>query len=340
MTNAEPAAHPARARMKKTLGITAATAVIGVAVAIPLILGALLGYPQVGGAMILPVIAGLVPAMMVGLRTGLIAAAMIGIAAGLSALVDTDPILSALLMATVALATGISCRWGISKNLVMVPIAVGFFICLPSTVTDDTASNALLLAVIAFASTAWGGAVGWVIARKIHTPDHDKETWQRTWAYAVTLGLLTGVAAYISVSGQWGQAGAWFILTLVIIFQPYLKDSWQRTWQRAAGTLLGLGVAYLLHVLIPWNGVLTIVGMVLMVVAMNVLMRKTIPYWVYTSILTPAIILLVTTPTTFEKMETARLIATLSGAALALIAEAALVPLYRSDARRRGQTGH
>ena len=105
-----------------------------------------------------------------------------------------------------------------------------------------------------------------------------------------------------------------------------------------AGTLLGLGIAYLLHLLIPWNGVLSILGMVLMVVAMNVLMRKTIPYWVYTSILTPAIILLVTTPTTFDKMETARLIATLSGAALALIAEAALVPLYRSDARRHGQS--
>lgn len=340
MTNADSAAHPARGRMKKTLGITAATAVIGVAVALPLILGALLGYPQVGGAMILPVIAGLVPAMLVGLRTGLIAAAMIGLAAGLAALVHTDAILSAILMAAVALATGISCRWGISKNMVLVPIAAGFFICLPTAVTGDTASNALLLTVIAFASTAWGCAVGWVIARKIHTPDHDKETWQRTWAYAVTLALLTGVAAYISVSGKWGQAGAWFILTLAIVFQPYLKDSWQRTWQRAAGTLLGLGVAYLLHVLIPWNGLLTILGMVLMVVAMNVLMRKTIPYWVYTSVLTPAIILLVTTPATFERTEMARLVATLSGAALALVAEAALVPLYRSDARRREQSHH
>ena len=338
MTNAEPAAHPARGRMKKTLGITAATAVIGGAVALPLLIGALLGYPQVGGAMILPVIAGLVPTMMVGLRTGLIAAAMIGIAGGLSAILHTDAILSALLMASVALATGISCRWGISKNLVLVPIAAGFFICLPPTVTGDTAGNALLLAVIAFASTAWGCAVGWVIARKFHTPDHDEETWRRTWVYAVTLALLTGIAAYISVSGKWGQAGAWFILTLVIVFQPYLKDSWQRTWQRAAGTLLGLGAAYLLHLLIPWNGVLTVLGMVLMVVAMNVLMRKTIPYWVYTTILTPAIMLLVTTPSTFEKLEVARLVATLWGAGLAVIAEAILLPMYRRGAEAHGQS--
>ncbi|MFM9134709.1 MAG: FUSC family protein [bacterium] len=324
--------------LKKALSLSAATAVIGGATLVPVVIAALAGYPQVGTAMILPVVAGLIPSLLVGVRTGLVAAAGLAVASGVAALVHADAVLSALLMAAVALIFGLSCHWGVSKNLLLVPISVGFFICLPPSVTGNIAGNAAALALVTFLSAAWGCAVGWVIARKVHTPDHTDETWARTWSYAITVALLTGIAAYISVSGRWGQAGAWFILTLLIVFQPYLADSWRRTWQRAAGTLLGLAFAYVLHLVIPWQQVLSILGLVLMVVAMNVLMRKTVPYWIYTSILTPAIILLVTTPSTFTRTEVARLIATLSGAALAVIAEAVLLPLYRRDARRHGKS--
>lgn len=75
-----------------------------------------------------------------------------------------------------------------------------------------------------------------------------------------------------------------------------------------------------------------------MLAATYLLMNPANPYWLYASLITPAIVLLTATTTDFESTAAARLFATLAGVGLAVLAEALLTPLYRSSAHKHGQT--
>ena len=78
--------------------------------------------------------------------------------------------------------------------------------------------------------------------------------------------------------------------------------------------------------------------MIFMLVATYLLMNPAYPYWLFASLLTPAIVLLTSSPTNFDSTAAARLFATLAGVGLAVLAEALLAPLYRSAAPKHGHT--
>lgn len=324
-------------KTRKIAGIGLVMLIITVAVIVPPAVAVALDAGALAGSLILPVIAALIPAMLVSWRAALFATAVLVVGVTLADIANGHALLEALIMAATSLVIGLGCRWGVSKNLIMVPIAVGFIVCLDPKASEDLAVNARMLLLATLFAALWGLAVGWLLSHKVPQPPHKPETWQRTWPYAITLAVLTGIAAYISVSVSWGHAGAWFILTVVIVFQPYLSDAFSRTWQRAAGTILGVAITYAVHLLIPWSWLTLVIGEVLMLVAMFVMLNPKYPYWLYTTLFTPAILLLLTTTAgNFEQTTFARLIATLAGACLALIAVALLAPLYRAKAKALG----
>jgi uncharacterized membrane protein YccC len=239
-------------------------------------------------------------------------------------------------MAATALLVGLACRWGRSKNLVLVPITVGFVVCVPPTTTTDLPIQPLLLGAASLAAALWGAAVGSFLGKKMPKAPPQLEIWPRVWAYAIVLAILTGIAAGISVATDWGHAGGWFILTVVLVFQPYLQDSFRRTGQRAVGTVIGVIGAYVIHLLLPWSTVEIIVGAALMVIAVIVAMNPKYPYWFFTALLTPAIVLLAGSSSDFTEVATSRLLATLAGAALSLAAALLLAPIYRAGAKKHG----
>lgn len=314
-------------------------ALLGVAILVPSAVAHFIGHSAAAGALVLPVIAGLVPSILADMRTALLASVGVSLASGLAAATTGNAVAGAAIMVLTALLVGMACRWGRSKVLIFVIITVGFVICLTPAFATAAPRNALILAGATLASSLWGVALGRVVRLRVPThPTPALEAWERTWAYAITIALLTGLAAFVSVTVNWGQAGAWFIVTVAVIFQPYLQDSFKRTWQRTAGTLIGLLIAGAIHELIPWQTLLVIIGMVLMLAATYLLMNPANPYWLYASLITPAIVLLTATTTDFESTAAARLFATLAGVGLAVLAEALLTPLYRSSAHKHGHT--
>ncbi len=316
-------------------------AIVPIAMLVPPIIASLLGYSSIAGALILPVLAGLLPAQMAGLRSGLFAAVGVAVASGTAATVTGNALLSALVMGVTSLLTGLACRWGRSKNLIIVIITVGFVVCAPPAfVTDNRFVDGLVLGAVTLAASLWGVLVGWFNGKGAPQPTHDHETWARTWSYAIVLAILTAIAAYISIAIDWKHAGAWFILTIAVVFQPYLKDSLQRTWQRAAGTVLGVVAAYLIHLTIPWSAALTIVGFALIMLSLFVMTNPRYPYWAFVALLTPGIVLLASTADTFGQTNFARLIATLAGAGLAFLAELLLAPLYKASAKKHNLERH
>ena len=237
-------------------------------------------------------------------------------------------------MAGVALIIGLGCHWGRSKNLMIVPITVGFVICLPPSATSDRATDALLLGAATLAAALWGTLAGSLLGRASHKPPHKPEVWARTWSYAIVLAILTGVAAGISVGIAWGHAGAWFIMTVVLVFQPYLQDAFQRTWQRGAGTVIGVLLAFLIHLVVPWSTAELILGEVFLIGSILVISTGKYPYWFFTSLITPAMVLLAGSSGNFVATDGARLLATFAGVGLAFVAELLLAPLYRAGAKK------
>lgn len=322
--------------MRKSVGVGLVMAATTVAMAVPPVVAHAAGYSSIAGALVLPVMAGLLPALLAGIRTALFAAVVVSIGSAAAAMTTGDPLLAAVVMGGTALVTGLACRWGRSKLLVVVPITVGFALAVTPTATSDNVTNGIILGFASVASALWGMATGWAIGRKTPTIAPQLETWKRTWAYAIALAILTGVAAGIAVASQSGHTGGWFILTVVLVFQPYLQDSLQRTWQRAGGTVVGVVSAFVIHAIVPWATVELVIGLVLLVISIPVIMDPKYPYWVFTSILTPGIILMAGSSGNFEATAIARLVATFAGAGLALLAVLLLTPLYSSAAKKHG----
>jgi hypothetical protein len=324
--------------VKKSTGIGVILVAMTVAMAVPPIIANALGQSALAGALILPVMASLLPGLLANVRTAVFAAGGLAIGSAVAASVAGDPLLAGLVMATTALLAGLGCRWGHSKSLILVPITVGFIVCVPPTTTADLPVPPLLLGAASFAAALWGTAVGSLLRRTMPKAPPQTEIWPRVWAYAIVLAILTGIAASISVATDWGHAGGWFILTVVLVFQPYLQDSFRRTGQRAVGTVIGVISAYVIHLLLPWATVEIIVGALLMVVAVIVAMNPKYPYWFFTALLTPAIVLLAGSSSDFTEVATSRLLATLAGSALALAAALLLAPVYRAGAKKHGST--
>jgi hypothetical protein len=322
--------------VKKSTGIGVTLVAMTVAMAVPPIIANALGQSALAGALILPVMASLLPALLADVRTALFAAGGLAVGSTAAATVAGDPLLAALVMAATALLVGLACRWGRSKNLILVPITVGFVVCVPPATAADLPVQPLLLGAASLAAALWGTAVGSFLGKRMPKTPPQPEIWPRVWAYAIVLAILTGIAAGISVATDWGHAGGWFILTVVLVFQPYLQDSFRRTGQRAVGTVIGVIGAYVVHLLLPWSTVEIVVGAVLMVTAVIVAMNPKYPYWFFTALLTPAIVLLAGSSSDFTEVATSRLLATLAGAALSLAAALLLAPIYRSGAKKHG----
>lgn len=322
------------ATIRKALTIAATV----VAVAIPPIVAASVGQTKLAGSLVLPVMATLLPALLAGPRTALFATAVITVGSAGATLTSGDPISGGVVMGLTALVAALGCRWGHSKILVLVPMTVGFLVCVTPSVSSDRGTNALLMGGATLAAALWGTAVGTFLHRNAPQAPATIESWQRTWAYAIVLAILTGIAAGISVAIDWAHAGGWFILTVVLVFQPYLQDSFQRTWQRAGGTVLGVVAAYVIHIVLPWPWVQVLIGAALMVASIMVISEQKYPYWFFTTLLTPAIVLLAGSSTNFTDVAVARLIATFAGAALAFAAAALLAPLYSASAKKHGLT--
>lgn len=325
--------------MERFLRTAVVMILVFIALLVPTAIAHATGHTAAAGALVLPVAAGLLPALMADVRTAVLAALGVSVASGAAAATSGNAIAGALIMAATALLTGLACRWGRSKTLIVVPITVGFVICQTPAFVSEGRANALILAVATLGSALWGLVIGRVVHHFLtKLPAPTMEPWERTWAYAITLAVLTGIAAFISVRVDWGHAGAWFILTVVVVFQPYLQDSFKRTWQRTAGTLLGLVIASAIHSMVPWQPVIVILGMLLMLVATYLLLNPANPYWLFAALLTPAIVLLVAPPDNFSSTWQARLFATLAGVGLSFVAAMLLAPIYSRAAKKHGVT--
>lgn len=323
-------------RARLTLGLVALT----VGLLVPSAIAMAGGRTDIASAIFLPVMAGMLPMALAGPRAALLAIPVLTVASALAVIARGEALGAALTMGATALVIGLTCRYGASKALVMVPVTVGFVVCVPPSLDADITINTGLVALVTAIGALWGAGVGWVVTRKSKRPELKPETWQRAWAYAITLAVLTSGAAGISVATNWGHTGGWFVLTVVVVFQPYLRDAFDKTLQRAGGTVVGIAAALLINLVVTNATITAVIGTVLFPIAIIVLIKPKYAYWMYAAVLTLAIVLLEGSSGSVVSTAFERLAATFAGAALSLAAVALLTPVYRVRAEKAGADKH
>ena len=125
-----------------------------------------------------------------------------------------------------------------------------------------------------------------------------------------------------------GDTGGWLIVTILVIVQPSLGAGFKKAAHRTAGTVLGFVIAILIGALLPSGVLLYVVGTGFLMVAF-IFMLQGRPYWLYATVLTPAIVLLESAGSTVDEVAEQRLGATLVAVAGTMLVMLALSPFAK-----------
>jgi len=272
-----------------------------------------------------------------GLRIGALAALAVGAASGIAVAGSAVIAVGVLVMVATALGLGVSARWHWNRAFIALPITVAF------VVAEDPTQDPLASGITFGAAMAGYGLLVAVISSPLRphkhadqgTPAPAPASWSRTWGYAAVLATTTAATSAIALGLDWGHTGGWLMMTPFIVIQPYVQDGWRKALSRTLGTVSGFLIAYALAELLGAGNLVTVIGVAFGVLAATAMVERW-PYAVYATFLTPAIVILESSGRPIQTTADNRLVATISGVALALLAMAIATPLYRLQARKHG----
>ena len=300
---------------------------------LPVIVLAALGQPGSAGIWTLGTLETLIMLLGVSARLTLPTIAAFGVATTLAVLSAGSPLWSLCVMGGVAGACGLSARYGWWGSASALPIALAFVTTNPPHPLPNAATvpNALTAGIVMALAAAWAALFASKLRGRIHFPSADPASQRRTIAFAVLVAVLIGAAAWVVARYDLGHGGAWMMMTILLVLQPYGARTLQRSLHRALGTILGFAIAFAIGFVIhpPWA--LFVLGLACMGVALS-LLSGTNPYWKIVTWITPAVVLLEGYSGSVIETDRIRLTYTLVGAAVAL---AALVVLAGADKLRR-----
>jgi hypothetical protein len=267
-----------------------------------------------------------------GWRTGLVISLPFALLAGLTQWAAADPVWAASILAFAAFLRGYAARAGMHDALIMTVIALGFIVASPLQpdvslgIPVDAALKApMYVACVALVAALWATAVMFMLRRRLPLHQHTGLDPRRVMAFSLVLALLVGVATWAVVALDLGHTGGWIILTIVVVFQPSLGAGFTKAAHRAAGTILGFLIAILVGLFVHSTPLVYLVGAAFLMAAFLFMLQGR-PYWLYATVLTPAIVLLESGGSTVGEVAQERLEATLIGVAVTLVVMLALAP--------------
>lgn len=322
---------------KATKAIVGGVIILVLATLLPGLVMSAIGWSAATGVAILGVMSSFIASVMSSWRVGLGLALPLAIASALAASVTHNPWLAALVMLVVAGSRGLLAMRGLHVALTTAVIAVGFVVAQPPA-SATSLPDSLFVGIVMLAFALYGAGIVALLSRRLPSLKPTPAlVAPRAELFAVTSGILMAVATWFVIRLDLGHTGAWMLLTIVVVLQPYVQDGFHKALQRAGGTILGFAGAMIVGYLIHWTPLLYMLGMVAMGAALIMMMTKR-PYWVYAAYLTAAIVLLEGASTSIEDTAEQRLAATLVGAAAALAVTLALQPWAKRVATKRGLT--
>lgn len=273
-----------------------------------------------------------------GWQTGLMIAVPFSIATALAVWAAPYPIAAALVLAVAAFLRGYGAKVGLHNALLTTVIALGFLVADPPKFESSLPSS-LLAGIVMIVTTLWVTFIVFLAKKWVQPPKLAAIEPARVLWFSSILAIMVGVATWFVVDLNLGHGGGWIILTIVVVYQPYLGDSFKKAGARAVGTVLGFVIAIIAGTVVTNEPMLYLIGTICMVVSLVVLMAAK-PYWLFATFLTPAIVLYESAGSTVTKVALERLDATLVGVAVTLVVMLILLPITRHFQRRSGASQH
>ncbi len=272
-----------------------------------------------------------------GLRIGALVSLTLGIASAIAVAGSAHIVVGVVVMASAAAGLGISARWHWNKALVTVPITLAF------VVAENPSQDPLSTGATFGAAMAAYGLLISLVTSLLRPSDRDHtstsapelSSWSRTWGYAAVLVVTTIASSVIALTLGWGHTGGWLMMTPLIVIQPYVQDGWRKSLNRVVGTVGGFLIAYVAADLLGSSAAVTVLGVIFGVLAVTAMIQKW-NYAIYALFLTPAIVILESIGRPVQTTADNRLVATVVGAALALIAMSLATPIYQREAVKDG----
>ena len=272
---------------------------------------------------------GMLPALMglfTGRRLAFAASIITPLGMGLALLLREEPLIGALYMAAIGVATGLSAMRGwhlmgaFAGPLIAYALIGDLHVAFPAEVVSahSSVTAALTAMGIVFAGGIWTTVFGSFVIRGMGVKAPHTIPGHTAGYFAAALGILIGLTAWACM--RWLDASSWWIiLTFFVVVQPYYKDSTRRVVERVIGTLAGalfaVVVVYALH---DFPTVITVLALLLTLGAAYANLK--LPYWVFAALLTPAVVLQ-TTGSTHDLLVSIgeRALYTVIGAAAAIL---------------------
>jgi hypothetical protein len=257
--------------------------------------------------------------LTVGLLTALIPVAIVS---------GAVPVAGAALMAIMCFGVGLSAARGLNRGTLLIPMYLAFFIIAPPPwsghMVDRTTTSYLLWNML-----FWGGGGLWAMLvfppllrkMKMKMPPRPKP-WARadTLVYTITITVLC-TASTLGVLIWWpGSNGAWLVVTVLAVTQLGGDATVKRTLQRVPGTIVGVVIAAIVASVSGSEAVLLGLGLVLGVILVVIALGPH-SYFLWSVFVTPTVVLFTATSIAdVHKTDAQRLVFTLIGCALILLA--------------------
>ena len=244
---------------------------------------------------------GMLPALMgifANRRVAFAAAVLTPVIIGISLLLrDLPPVVGAGYMLLLGVVTGLSARRGwhvmlsFAAPLAALALIGNMHVALPSGRVDaDSSAEAILMTMaILLAGGLWTATLGPFVIQKMKVSPPTAVSKRTSWYFAASMGGLVAVTSFVALT--WLPPNSWWIvLTMYVVVQPYYKDAVTRVSQRVVGTLVGsTAAAVVVAAFHDLPGLIAALAAVLTILAAWANLR--LPYWVFVTFLTPAVVL-------------------------------------------------
>lgn len=263
-----------------------------------------------------------------GLRAALAASVALLLLTPLALLASQAPIAGACLMAIACLASGLTSVWGLNLGFRIVPLYLAFLILSPPALApgpvpvDSQPYIYTIMFMLGFGA-GWVLLCGRVGGSWLPQPHLISASVQQALGYTALMAFLCSVSTFVVMTAHAGHAGAWLILTLLIVLQVAPEDTWSRTKSRVIGTVVGAVIAAGVGFVATSATALAIWGSLFVLISIIVSLGPR--YWLYVTFLTPAVILLTAQPGGVMLVDAERVGYTIIGSALAVLAALVLV---------------
>lgn len=234
------------------------------------------------------------------------------------------PVAAGLVLGVAAFWRGYGARVGLHNALLMTVIALGFLLTAPPTFSGPVPTP-IVTAIVALLSGLYVTLVMYLARSKVHPPALTRLVTLRVVAFSVILAVMVGGVAYCVVRFNLGHGGSWIILTILVVFQPYLGAGFKKAGSRVAGTAVGFVLALVIGEFVSSGPLLYVLGLICIMVALTFMMLGK-PYWWFVMFLTPSIVLFESAGSTVDHTAVVRLEATTVGVIITLVVMLLLSP--------------